>query len=268
MDDKINNKKAQVTIFIIIGVLIVVAIILIFTLYREKPEIIPGIQPKEPNQNIAQCVNEQVEKISNLLVENNFYSTPDPILYKEFAYKDEIPFKKYPYLCFTPNTRARCIIQEPVLMTHLEGEVYNLLGSKIEECFSNLKLDLENEGYAVEFDGGTNYSVQMLPGAIKTEVKRKMRVTKSSSERDFEKYGSYVQSPLYDMAIATTEILYQEARYCNSDYVLIMRQSPKIEIDKFQTGDDNKIYTVKDTKTEKLIRFAVRGCVLPTPKQF
>jgi hypothetical protein len=44
-----------------------------------------------------------------------------------------------------------------------------------------------------------------------------------------------------------------------------MAENKNIEIKKFQTGDDNKIYSVKELNSGKEIEFAVRGCVLNTP---
>lgn len=266
----LSSKHAQITIFVIIAIVIVVVVILLLMLYNQP--ISPGpTTKKEPNQNIAQCVNEQMEIIAGKLIENNFYPDDNYPLFKEFGYnigaKDEIPFAKYPYLCYTDRYRARCVVQEPVIIDHLEEELSIFIEPKISACFNSLKEELEGEGYSVSLqsENEQNFSLELIPGAIRTKIQREMKISIGGSERKFESYLSYVQSPLYGLATTISEIVYQESKWCNSDYVALMGINPKIEIKKFQTGDDNKIYTVKDIQSGKLVRFFIRGCVLPTP---
>ncbi|MEK6890617.1 MAG: hypothetical protein AABX03_00605, partial [Nanoarchaeota archaeon] len=92
------------------------------------------------------------------------------------------------------------------------------------------------------------------------------KINKADISKSFSKFTSIIQSPIYDIFIVVHEILRQESKYCNSDYPLIMVVNKRVQIDKFQTGDDNKIYDVKDLPTSKSVRFAVRNCVLTTPK--
>ncbi|MBS3091927.1 hypothetical protein J4466_00755 [Candidatus Pacearchaeota archaeon] len=264
------NKQAQVTIFIILAILLVAAIILLFTLYRGPIKTYQDKQSKEPNQNIPQCLTIGVEEAVEKLLDNAGYINSEDIRFsKQFGYnlgeENEIPYKNYTYLCYTPNNYARCIPQEPVIIEHLETEIQNYINEKIKDCFSKLKQELESEGYKVTLNNEMNFSVNLVPGSARTAVNRKMTTEKSGQERKFTEFVSITESPLYDIAVATQKIIEQEAKFCNSDYLLIMRENPEIEINKFQTGDDNKIYTVKHINTGKLWIFAVRGCVLNTP---
>ena len=273
MDNKIIkkvNRRGQVTIFIILAILIVVAIILLFTLYRGPIKTYQDKQSKEPNQNIPQCAGIGVEEAIEKLLNNAGYVNAEDIRFsKQFGYnlgeKNEIPYKTYAYLCYTPNNYARCIPQEPVIIEHLETQIQDYINDKIKYCFSKLKQDLESEGYKVTLENEVNFSVNLIPGSARTIINRKMTTEKSDQKKEFKEFISISQSPLYDIAIATQKIVEQEAKFCNSDYLLIMRENPDIEITKFQTGDDNKIYTVKHINTGKLWRFMVRGCVLNTP---
>src|SRR3990167_9403717 len=236
------NKQAQVTLFIILAILLVAAIILLFTLYRGPIKTYQDKQSKEPNQNIPQCLTIGVEEAVEKLLDNAGYINSEDIRFsKQFGYNlaesNEIPYKNYTYLCYTPNNYARCVPQEPVIIEHLE-----------------------NEGYKVTLSNEMNFSVNLVPGSTRTIVNRKMTTEKSGQERKFTEFVSITESPLYDIAVATQKIIEQEAKFCNSDYLLIMRENPEIEINKFQTGDDNKIYTVKHINTGKLWIFAVRGC--------
>ncbi|MBI2628600.1 hypothetical protein HYW74_00775 [Candidatus Pacearchaeota archaeon] len=276
MDSKIMlknqswNKQGQVTIFIMLAILIVVAIILLFTLYRGPIKTYIEKEVKEPNQNMEQCAGIGVEEAAEKLIDNTGYiNLEDARISKAFGYhlgeKDEIPYKNYTYLCYTPNNYARCIPQEPVIIEHLEDQIHSYIDKKVSDCFAKLKQELESQGYKVTIENEMNFSVDLIPGAIKTIIKRKVTAEKAGQPRKFSEFISSVESPLYEMAVATQKIIEQEAKYCNSDYILIIRENPDIEIKKFQTGDDNKIYSVKHLNSGKLWRFAVRGCVLNTP---
>ncbi len=266
----LKSKRSQVTIFIILAILIVVAIILLFTLYRGPIKTYQDKQSKEPNQNIPQCAGLSVEEAIEKLLNNAGYVNAEDIRFsKQFGYnlgeENEIPYKDYTYLCYTPNNYARCVPQEPVIIEHLETEIHSYLDEKIKDCFSKLKQDLENQGYKFMLSNEANFSVNLLPGNVKTVIERKITTEKSDQKKEFKEFISITQSPLYDIAVATQKIIEQEAKFCNSDYLLIMRENPDIEIEKFQSGDDTKIYTVRHINTGKLWRFAVRGGVLNTP---
>lgn len=254
----INNKKAQITIFVIVGILIVVAVILLFWLFqRTGPQIQPTAS-KDPKRFLEQCVNEHVEQAANKIFENSGYIEQSELTKK---YKGE----DIAYLCYTPINYARCIIIEPVLIEHIETEIYNYVEPKIKECFINLKQELINEKYSVNLGSNTEFSIELIPGTIKTTINRKLTVSKTDETRKFENYESNLQNPLYDTFILIQEIVAQEALYCNSERSKLMRLNPDFEIIREQPGDDTKVYTVTALKINKIIKFAIRGCVLGTP---
>ena len=252
-----NNKRAQITIFVILAILIVAAIILMFTLYKGPISENLAKKGQEPNVQISQCVGKHVDEASDKLIENGGYI--GGYLNMSFKYKD------VPYLCYTKENYARCIIQKPVLIEHLEKEIYDYIEPKIENCFVLLKEDFENRGYEIQMQDEMSFSVKLISQKAKVNINRKLEATKSDESRKFESFTSTAQTPVYDFAIIVQNIIEQEANYGNSDYVQIMRTNTWADIEKFQTGDDNTIYTITDTKTKKSWRFAVRGNVLNTP---
>ncbi|MFA5019546.1 MAG: hypothetical protein WC533_00425 [Candidatus Pacearchaeota archaeon] len=255
---KVKNKKGQVTIFIIIAVLIIVAVIFLFILYKNGKLPISPKPSQEPNQEVMQCVREAVEDASNMIIDNGGYvKLPNEV--KKFENKE------YPYLCYTSKNNAKCQPVNPVLINHIEDEIYDYSLPKAQKCFNDIKAKYEKEGYEVVLEKDMDYEVVLLSGKIEININREFKISKADDKKGFSKYEIQIPSPIYNIAVVVHTIIEQEAKYCNSDYPLIMRANTWANIEKFQTGDDNKIYTVKDTRTNKLWGFAVRGCVLETP---
>ena len=117
------NKRGQITIFIIIAVLLVAAIILLFWFYNRDVTPVQPDAGENPQYNIEHCINSYVEKDVNKLIENSGYIKKSNLT-KNFNGQD------IPYLCFVPINYARCIVVEPVLIEHLEKEIYNDIKTK------------------------------------------------------------------------------------------------------------------------------------------
>ncbi|MFA6023278.1 MAG: hypothetical protein WC781_04275 [Candidatus Pacearchaeota archaeon] len=264
----LKSKRSQITIFIILAILIVVAIFLLFSLFQGQIKTYITKQSMEPNQKIEQCVNEIVKDASEKMIENAGYIKPQK-LSKQFGYRigeaDEIPLKNYTYLCYTPEFRVRCIAKEGITIEHAKQEIYNYAKPKIENCFTNMKKELESSGYSVILGSNMSFSVELIPRAIRIEINRDLQFEKSGQSKKFTSYNVPTGSPLYDMLIVSQNIVEEEVMYCNSDYVSIMNQYKNFEINKFTTSDSVRIYTLKDLISEEIFRFAVRGCVKPTP---
>lgn len=256
---KRTNKKGQVTIFVITAVIIVVAII-IFFLARGKiiNDSNTTKDAEDPNQYLAECISAYLSEASKLLIEGNGYVGEPPL---PFEYK----YEKIPYLCFTPNPYSRCITVEPVIIDHLKEELYIYLTPKIEECMAELETDLESDGFSVIISPGGTFTVEIMPRKVEVVLKKEIEINKAGEKKGFNKFTSSAITPLYDFARIIQRITEEEAKYTNSEYENMMISDPWMDINKFVTGDSNKVYTLTDTKTGLSWRFAVRGGVLATP---
>ena len=71
MDNKINTKKAQLSVFIIAALIIVVIVAMIFILVNRPSS---ALKPTEnPQAYIQDCVQDSLKKIETSVLENNFY---------------------------------------------------------------------------------------------------------------------------------------------------------------------------------------------------
>lgn len=267
-----NDKRAQITIFVIISIVIVVGVALIFLFSGIlRPEPSPGevVNPEEqPQESIEQCIELAAQEAADRLIENGGYITKGyfnlTFIYPKGYYKQGI-FEDVPYMCYTSRYRTRCLPQEPVLIEHLEDEMEIYLNSTIKSCFDNFKRELERKGYDVRIDEKYDESLKLVPNKVRINIARKIVMSKSGESRTFNEFNSEPSTRLYDMAAVVQEIVAQEARYCNSDYLEIMRYHTWAKITKYVTQDNIRIYTVEDTNTRQQFMFAVRGCVLPVP---
>jgi hypothetical protein len=251
-------KKAQITVFAIVAIILIGIIALVFVLFNRGIDLPGSRGQQESTQVLEQCVNEAVaEAVDRIIL--NVGLVDKTGLTKEFEYE------QVPYLCYTGLYYARCTPQSPILIRFLKQEIIDFITPEVDKCFQNVKTDLESRNYEISLGDLESIDVEILPGKIRTNIVKEYRETRADETRSFSDFEFVYPSPLYILDFVTHEIVSQEATICNSDYVELMRLNPQIEISKFQTGDGVKIYEVKDKDTEQGWRFAIRSCVLATP---
>ena len=110
----INNKRGQVTIFIIIGILIVAGVVLFFVL-RPEIDITKEKAIKKPQTYIHSCIKPELEKVVNKISLQGGSLEPSP----STVYRGE----KIAYLCYVDVPYYECIVQQPFLKTHIKKEI-------------------------------------------------------------------------------------------------------------------------------------------------
>jgi hypothetical protein len=123
-----------------------------------------------------------------------------------------------------------------------------------------LKTDLEKRGYLIS-EGELTFNIEIVPGAILTKIQKKFDATNTAT-RSFSDYEIKVLSPAYDLILIAREIINQESQYCNFDYNGFMLLYPQYEIKRI-SYDESRVYILKDRKSGKIFKFAVRSCAFP-----
>jgi len=143
-----RGKKAQVTIFIIVGVLLITSIMLFFLLKRD---VLPGIgeKPEEnPGGFLENCIEDKlIEGIKLISSQGGYIGNP---LNRTFKFSDEKEYTDISYLCYNQNNYLPCINQEPLLIQHLKAEVKTYILDDVQTCFDNLVLSLDKKGYVID----------------------------------------------------------------------------------------------------------------------
>ncbi len=250
-----KNKKGQITIFVIIALLLVAGIILYFLLQRGPT--ITKVAFTDPQKFIDSCMKDSAQEALNIIMPQGGYLSPKN--YK--LYEDN----KVAYLCYTSKYYEACTNQEPLYIKHLEEEIDSYVTPKVQECFFQLRQDLEKRNYAVD-EKGLETSVALEPKKLKVVAKKYLKLSKGNEVQEFNEFSSTLSTPLYDLAIVAQEIASQEARFCDFEYLGYMILHKEFDIDKTAVGGAetaSKIYIVGDRNSGKKLNIAIRSCAIP-----
>jgi len=245
------NKKAQVTIFVILALILVVGIILIFLLIRGPTANV--IDEENPQAFIDSCTRQAVEKaIETLSKQGGDINPKGSVMYYG---------KNITYLCYTSNFYVSCTTKRPMLIEHIEDEIIDYITPLINNCFQTLESSLENR-YDIETED-MKLNVILYPKHLIIDIDKYFKMTRNDETREFSEFKINLINPIYDLSQIAMEIANQESHYCNFNTVGFMMIYPEYDLDKFRTGDSDIIYTVKERSSNQEFKFAIRSCVLP-----
>ncbi len=252
MVNKINNR-GQVTIFIIVGILIFVAILLVFYFtgrisFTESP-----IQ--NPEAYLENCMINSAKEAENLIFTSNGYPQLESnyILYNK---------EKIPYLCISSEFYNTCIPQEPAFFSHINKLIENKVARDTQECLDNLVKELEKKGYNVQVDSG-NTTVEIRKDFININLGRKIYFSSGEDAGQIPAIETSYGTKIYDMIKLIQIIVNSETSTCDFDKESWMRADSSIIISRTSLSDQTEIYTLRDRLTEREIKFAIRTCILP-----
>lgn len=242
-------KKGQVTIFIIVGIMIVSGILGVVFLMGEDIEV---LSPSDlgPREFIRSCVSDAVEdSISKMLRNGGEVSVSQAISYMG---------KEWNYLCYQADYYQGCYNIHPMLELQIEGEIVRDTSVGVQGCFNAVREDFEDRGFDVG-GGATEYSVDLLPGYVAVDLKKEMEISGEGGVQAFEDFGFEVVSPIYDLVRVSRLIVNDESQFCNFEYNGYMLLYPEYDIRRTDYRD-SKIYRVIDRRSGAEFKFAVRSC--------
>ena len=241
-----DNKKGQLTLFIIIAVVIVSVLIFLFL-----PNIKSIFVPSTPSEKLQDCVEKSLKEAVELTSKRGGSISP----VNSIMFKDE----KVEYLCYTNQYYKTCINQQPLLRQHVEREVLDYIKLNSQQCIENLKNNLRSKGYSVS-SGAGELSVSIVPNNVKV-VASGFSAVKGETGEKYDKFEAGIKSELYDLIMLTTSILNWEARYGDSDITTYMMYYPNVKVEKYKQEDGSKIYIL--TSGENKFVFASRSLSWP-----
>jgi len=254
MDGKMNYKKSQVTIFIIVAIIIIAIIILLFMLKAKGSVGIFGQSMPNPNEYIEKCVSDNINEALNIMFPQGGYLNSENYI----KYKDN----KVQYLCYTKEFYKPCINQEPLFIEHLEKEIKKYAESKIRDCFYALEQEYKKNNYNVN-SGSMEFKIELEPGQISSEISKKLDIKKNEETKTYDKFKIKIKSPAYEIGVIANEIASQEAKFCYFEYLGYSLLYPNIKIDKEDINSDTKIYSIEEKASKKKITIAIRSCAFP-----
>jgi hypothetical protein len=249
---RVMNKKAQVTIFIIIAILIVSAAVLIYLFYPQINTTL-GTQENTPQTYIQSCIEKEIsDAISTVSIQGGSIEPENYLLYND---------TRIEYLCYTNQYYQSCLLQQPMLKEHIESQIKNRISQNATSCFNSMKSNYEKQGYSMDMKSGA-ITVELLPKRVITTFNYTLTATKG----DTQKYDSFVvisNNNLYELTAIANSILQLESKYGDADVTTYMTYYHDLKVEKRLLEDRGKIYTITDRNIGSKFQFATRGQIWP-----
>lgn len=253
-----SMKKGQVTVWIIIAVILLASILLFLFLRNERTE--PGIviQGSEfsPEQFLTQCTSGYVDEVTSIILPQG--GLVSPLNYRQF---DSVNVE---YLCENVGFYEPCINQHPVLMQEIKKQIDEYVTPRIDNCFNELKVEMEKRGAGVVLDvGEPEVEIKLGEDRIFVTIDKGLTIEELGNTRVFEQFEVEVTNPTYNLAMIAMEIAAQEADYCYFEYVGYRILYPRYIVRPYVLSDPTKIYKITDTKSGRFMQIAIRSCAIP-----
>ncbi len=262
------EKRGQVTTFIIVGIVLLLALAFVFF---ARNTIIEGISGKANVQNYlrsvmdniktetGKCLEKEARSSINILGKNGGYF--DPKAYVEY-YGEKISF-----LCANIPDDKRCL-NNMLSKTQMEGRMKEYLMPRIKKCTNLAQFEPSSISSQV-----SDYKLIYNPDDVDLQVtiNRKnvllnltMPVTIERAEVKFSQNSFFkgVSVPLGDMVYVTNDILNAESSigdFSTLSYDLFSLNKYEIRRSVMPFKPYHKIYTIKENGYDYEFRFAVEG---------
>ena len=246
---KKRNNLGQVTIFIIVGITIVVAVLALVFLMGRDAEV---LRPNDlgPRDMVVACVRDVVEDSVDKMMRNG----GEILASQAILYEDE----EWNYLCYQADFYQGCYNIHPMLELQIEREIERDTGVGVQGCFNAMREDFEDRGYDVS-GGGTAYSIDLLPGYVNVKLRKDIEISSESGKQSFDDFSIEVLSPIYDLVRVARVVVNSESQFCHFEYNGYMLLYPEYDIRRIDYRD-SKLYRVIDRRTGDEFKFAVRSC--------
>ena len=208
------NKKSQITVFIIIGLIILFSTVLIlYVKFKiDNQKLIPGIDKIKPEftdvQNyVLNCVELLGEQALIKIGENGGYidlSNPDytnrnfnlhPIPYNsDVVYiNKEYPIPYWWYLK-TPNNCIDCLVSDENVPTIIEiqEQINYYVKTNLKECLGDFKT-LKDKGYLIEEKGEIEPRTIISNDNVDVYIKYPIKVTLENKETRIENFPTVIE---------------------------------------------------------------------------
>ncbi len=254
-----KNKKGQVTIFIIAGILIVAIVLLFFFLKSRGEE--PPQGTASPESILETCLKQDVYDAVDLIsMQGGSIDPNDP--YINFKFTNEPAPAKIGYLCYTSG-EGNCKPQSGSIFEYNEDELKKYLNISIRNCFNSLGREIEKQGFTVD---ATYKGYDLDIEYKKIIIKIKGEITTTKADKVITKKDIKVEFPssLYEILIFPVHNIIKAEAFlwdCHFDYIKYERDYPEFNIELFTTGEGVNIYTITHGQTNERYRFATRSCV-------
>ncbi len=259
------NKGGQVTIFIIVGVLVLGIIFGFFFLLKMDSDYESwekGAEQKSTQNFLEVCLKDSLNEGVELITKQGGYiENPLHISYKLDDEDEPIDIS---YLCYTNMDHYSCVNQEPVLSSHIEDEIKEYIKEDSKNCFNELINAMEDEGYTIEDSNYHRTDVNLKRDYLEVIINAELTATIAGETFEYEEFKTRFMSSLHEIIEIVKKAVNEEIIFSGLggfDYIRHNTLYPEFLIERFNTLDGSKIYIINKRDSDEEFRFAVRGGV-------
>ena len=169
---------------------------------------------------------------------------------------------KIKYLCYNAEYYKTCVVQQPMLINHVEKELKNALTQKAQQCFNNLKVEYEKRRYDVN-SPNIEFNVLIEPGKLKAVFLADISIAKGNEFQSFNNFEVIEINEMYELLSIAQSIIDFESTYGDSETTLYLQYYPNLKIEKTKLSDGSKIYRLSNVVTKDEFTFASRSLSWP-----
>lgn len=251
------KKRGQVTVFMIVGLVLLIIFVLIFALKdflyetikgSEGTKIILNNKIQEIDSRIKDCVDNEANTALILLGKQG--GSFNPVNYRNF-YADKIS-----YLCFAIPDSKKCV-NNGLTLIELEKELDNYLTTRIRNCI-NIESFRDDSRYSMTI-GNFNFKTKIMDKTVLFNITYPITLERKEIKVDVSDFSESINNPLGKIQQAVLDILNIESEglyFDNVMYVLAKRN--EFTVIKKRPSPD-KIYVVSHKDFDYKFQFAVKG---------
>ncbi|MFH1064969.1 MAG: hypothetical protein V1734_00490 [Nanoarchaeota archaeon] len=254
-----ENKRGQITLFVILGIVIVAVIVLLIAFRRD---IIPkaGTQEnidatmKNIEKGIKECLaNAADSPIERIGLQGGYLATPEG----SYRLWDSNPIS---YLCYNQAGVETCT-NRFLTRAKMENQLAEAIKNNLANClaiddfadvgaFSSIK---------PVYGGDMKLKVEVARESVNLELDYRIEVKGSDASRVKDKFEVVIRSPLGELYDVSQDILDAETTIGRFDQLTYMLQKMSAYTIQLQKPYPDKIYQIKLREKDYVFQFAVEG---------
>jgi hypothetical protein len=251
-----RGKKAQMTIWIIIAIIVITfSLIVLFVFNPFKISFNKQTTMQKPDVFISDCMKDFIIETADIIsVKGGYYE--DPNIY--IGYDGQ----KVGYLCYTNIPFTNCSNQQPFLTYFVEQQIkeQTIQSDIINRCLTNYKQDLIKKGYSVETCEKINsnkFNVTFGEQKIILPIDCFVHIKKEDKNYNFDKINVEIEHPLPEFVEMAKKIIETEIETGDFPLILVQTYNPSLEI-KIERGE-SRVYILQKINTDKKFVFGIKN---------
>lgn len=248
-------NRGQVAIWIILAVVLVASLILFFLLQRFPDIVGPGESDRafDFQSYLDECVQQSANEALNIMLPQGGLISPKNTIIYEGANVE--------YICKHLGSYDNCVHQHSALSEEMEEEIARYISPRVEECFAEIRST--NRLAKIEIGETGRIDVKLIPEKAIITIEKDISIEKQGERRNFDTLKIEVRTRAFNLARIAMEIGSQESKFGYFEYHGFNLLYRDYYVEYHAIYDGNEIYTIRDNKTGKFMRVAVRGSVNP-----